>query len=130
MARHGGLIQCASTANLNAGRNSCPLNHPLPLLEADIQFHLGWNHSLTRRFDEARSHFQRALEIRQQVCAADSGLIQAAQLALDLCGKSGDDLLSVLRLQHIEGNERYSQLVNDYLKGFGMASPWPLGRSD
>lgn len=101
------------TATLDEAR---ALKPSIPLLEADIQFHLGWNHSLARDFDAARPHFQRALEIRQEVCTADSGLIKAAQLALDVCGNSDDDPLSVRQLQLIKGNDRYSQIVNDYLK--------------
>ena len=106
---------------------SLALKPAMPLLEADIEFHLGWNRSLARDFEAARPHFQRSLEIRRQVCTADSGLIKAAQLALEACSKSDDDPLSVRQLQLIGGNDRYSQLVNDYLKilAWRQLGRWP-----
>ena len=95
---------------------SLALKPSIPLLVADIQFHLGWNRCLARDFDAARPHFQRSLEIRQHECVADSGLIKAAQLALELCDNSEDDHISVRQLTRLNGHDRYSQIVNDYLK--------------
>ncbi len=90
---------------------------PVPLLEADIRFHLGWNYSLAREFEAAVSHFQQALQIRRTECPADSGLIKAAQLALEYCRDAEDGQLSVRQLQAVlVGDDRYSRIVNEYLK--------------
>lgn len=118
-------LLCQDTADLPQARelfgaalNECSnLKPATPLLEADIHFHLGWNHSLDRKFDLALPCFQRALEIRRAECHADSGLIKAAELAIKYCEDSEDGQLSVRQLQAVlAGNDRYSRLVNDYLK--------------
>ncbi len=97
--------------------SSRSLRRSQPLLEADISFHLGLNASLARRFDVAQSHFQQALQIRQQVCPADSSLVKAAQVACELCNEQGDHILSLPQLQAlVGGNDLYSRLVQDYLK--------------
>ncbi len=72
---------------------------------------------LSERVRGGRTHFQQAFQIRRTECPADSGLIKAAQLALEYCRDAEDGQLSVRQLQAVlVGDDRYSRIVNEYLK--------------
>ncbi len=93
------------------------------LFIADIEFQLGWLKAQQRRHDESKSHFERALAIRQRYLPAGSSAIKATQAGIEIAQAKHMSDLPLDQMESIlAGDDRVSRIASDYLQMLALRS--------
>jgi tetratricopeptide (TPR) repeat protein len=98
------------------------------LLEADVEFQLGWVQCNRFSPGESRVHFQRAVDLRSALLPVQSPAVKAARVGLEMSQAENMGQLPIDELQRmLAGDDRLSKVATEYLK---MLANRKLGNLD
>jgi tetratricopeptide (TPR) repeat protein len=119
LAEYDKAEECYKQAMSNAEGTSVNCE----LFIADVEFQMGWLKAQQRQDDESKTHFARALEIRERYLPTSSTAIKAAQVGIEIAQAKN---LSELPLEQlaatIAGNDRASKIASEYLQMLALRS--------